>query len=480
MWNQCVEPEHSTQVLMQMIVLRVSHAIYIVAKPGSKVGHGRILYIVIGTWNEPDARNFVHKLKHNADEVLIPFYESSTVDELLERLPQGLSGKQVDIIATRWPFFKSVRDVALGWRMDEGRPPGFPKTELFKTSFQCLYNSLKGGLDANTQQYMSIMPKVNVKFEQKFVIRMILAVVTNSWRAFQLLRCTNSIEEVKLMSFKMKMKNMKLTLMDFNHKLAIGLLRVADDKKMSNMLYLESSILNTTTIGKKYGAIPEDLGFARRPDTLQDRFNDLEWPLRFRLKHFSKNETLVELRLTHSETFQHNIQKLAYNHGKNHCVFCYHRQTSYGCTLCKVLLCRHCRKGGPDEKSCFEIWHSSADLVQAKKKFDEINSGKVTKKKNGKMNSNNSAPPIIPFKQEVRKKAGKRKRTTTSPTASPALRTRSKNTTPSQAAARKKQGTQSTSPPRTRSRGRSKEVEQTPSEVGSSLDTPAQRTRSRG
>ena len=238
------------------------------------------------------------------------------------------------------------------------------------------------------------------------------------------------------MSFKMKMKNMKLTLMDFNHKLAIGLLRVADDKKMSNLLYLESSILNTTIIGKKYGAIPEDLGFTRRPETLQDRVNDLEWPLRFRLKHFSKNETLVELRLTHSETFQHNIQKLAYNHGKNHCVFCYQRQTSYGCTLCKVLLCRHCRKGGPDEKSCFEIWHSSVDLVEAKQKFDEVNSGKVTKKKAGKMNNNNSAPPIIPFKQEVRKKAGKRKRTTTSPTASPALRTRSKNTTPSQAAAR--------------------------------------------
>ncbi len=142
-----------------------------------------------------------------------------------------------------------------------------------------------GGLDANTQQYMSIMPKVNVKFEQKYVLRMILAVVTNSWRAFQLLRCTNAIERTSLISFKTKMKNMKLTLMDYNHKLAIALLRVAGDKKMSNMLYLESSILNSGSIGKKYGSIPDDLGFARSPDTLQERLNGIEWPLRFRLKH---------------------------------------------------------------------------------------------------------------------------------------------------------------------------------------------------
>ncbi len=236
-WKECVEPEHSTQVMMQMLVLRVTHGIYIVARPGTREGHGRILYVVMGKWTEEDATNFKDRLLNNVHELLILFYECSTVGELLHQLPRDLDGKHIDIIATRWPFFKSVREVALSWNPGQG-PLGFPKTELFKTSFQCLYNSLKGGLDANTQQYMTIMPKINVKFEQKYVLRMILAVVTNSWRAFQLLRCTNAIEHTSLISFKTKMKNMKLTLMDYNHKLAIGLLRVADDKKMSNMLYL--------------------------------------------------------------------------------------------------------------------------------------------------------------------------------------------------------------------------------------------------
>jgi len=58
---------------------------------------------------------------------------------------------------------------------------------LFKSSYQSLYNSLKGGLDANTQQYVSIQPNVSVTFEQKYLLRMLLAGVTNAWRAFQLM-----------------------------------------------------------------------------------------------------------------------------------------------------------------------------------------------------------------------------------------------------------------------------------------------------
>jgi len=58
---------------------------------------------------------------------------------------------------------------------------------LFKSSYQSLYNSLKGGLDANTQQYVSIQPNVSVTFEQKYLLRMLLAGITNAWRAFQLM-----------------------------------------------------------------------------------------------------------------------------------------------------------------------------------------------------------------------------------------------------------------------------------------------------
>jgi len=51
------------------------------------------------------------------------------------------------------------------------------------------------------------------------------------------------------------------------------------------------------------------------------------------------------------------------NHGKNHCLFCYHQQTTYGCNLCKVLLCKTARKGSSDAGSCYEIWHTVVDLM---------------------------------------------------------------------------------------------------------------------
>jgi hypothetical protein len=45
---------------------------------------------------------------------------------------------------------------------------GFPPTSLYKTTFQMMYNCLKGGLDAKGQQCAAIQPKIKVGFEQKY------------------------------------------------------------------------------------------------------------------------------------------------------------------------------------------------------------------------------------------------------------------------------------------------------------------------
>ena len=58
-WKECVEPEDSTQVMMQMIVLRVSHCLYIVARAGSK--EANVLFSAeewIASW----ARQFLAQL----------------------------------------------------------------------------------------------------------------------------------------------------------------------------------------------------------------------------------------------------------------------------------------------------------------------------------------------------------------------------------------------------------------------------------
>jgi hypothetical protein len=45
-WKECVEQEHSNQVMVQMLVTGLNHCCYIVAKPGSSGGKGRPIYMV--------------------------------------------------------------------------------------------------------------------------------------------------------------------------------------------------------------------------------------------------------------------------------------------------------------------------------------------------------------------------------------------------------------------------------------------------
>jgi hypothetical protein len=64
----------------------------------------------------------------------------------------------------------------------------------------------------------------------------------------------------------------------------------------------------------------------------------------FKIKHFNKNRDVVELCLTQTKETQHEVMQLVQNYKKTHCTFCYHCQTTYGCKLCKVLLCKTAKK----------------------------------------------------------------------------------------------------------------------------------------
>jgi hypothetical protein len=87
-----------------------------------------------------------------------------------------------------------------------------------------MYNSLKGGLDANTQQYVSIQPPVKTKFEAKYIICMMIALVTNAWRSYQLLSETVDIDTFTLSTFKKRLRNSGMPLQEFNYNLAIALI----------------------------------------------------------------------------------------------------------------------------------------------------------------------------------------------------------------------------------------------------------------
>jgi hypothetical protein len=111
------------------------------------------------------------------------------------------------------------------------------------------------------------------------------------------------------------------------------------------------------------------LPFQSDESKLMDQLATVKWPTRFKISHFNKNKHLIELQFMHSNSTRHEVVQLVKNHGENHCSFCYDCQTTYGCSLCKVLLCKAAKKGGIDSQSCYEVWHTVVDLMEEKQKY---------------------------------------------------------------------------------------------------------------
>ena len=393
-WNDLVPPDHSNQILLQMLVTGCNHCCYICARPGTAHSKGRIIYQVFGQLTSAYANERVKRLLDHTTSLLQPFFTSNSWDELKPQLPPNLSSSDIEMVRTRWVFFKAVRKEALSCGMT-----GILPTSLFKTSYQCLYNSIKGGLDANTQQCVSIQPNVKVSFETKYIIRMMLAGVTNAWRAYQLLHTEFSEEhDWSYSAIKKKVQNSDIKLRKFMHCLAMSLIRSADKPIINNHAMNQSEYQqvteenNTTT-----------LGFQPAPETLQERVNAVEWPKRYKYKAFNRVKDLIELRLTKNTHFPHHCSKLLVQRGKHHCALCYHRQTQYGCTTCEVLLCRTSLN---DRESCYQLWHTKRDIEAERKqvfkyhykKKGKTSAGKATRK----TRSNTNVSLVVPSPHQAR------------------------------------------------------------------------------
>jgi len=124
-------------------------------------------------------------------------------------------------------------------------PIGFPATSLFKTPFQSINNALKGGLDSNTQQYCTIKPMMKTCFETKYVSRLILAMVTNSWQAKQFLTHSTDIA-TGMETYRKQLSNHGPNLRDFAYKLALGLIKSSSDPYFQNVLFYQTNNENNT------------------------------------------------------------------------------------------------------------------------------------------------------------------------------------------------------------------------------------------
>jgi len=117
-WNECVEKEHSTQVILQLWVMKLQNAFYIMGLPGISTSFGKIVYIVMGHLTLAYANSFFDQYLECIEQFLLPLYKSATIDKALQVLPEHIE-----------PGVETSSN-------------GFSLTNVFKTSFQTLYNCL--------------------------------------------------------------------------------------------------------------------------------------------------------------------------------------------------------------------------------------------------------------------------------------------------------------------------------------------------
>ncbi len=72
-------------------------------------------------------------------------------------------------------------------------------------------------------------------------------------------------------------------------------------------------------------------------------------------------KNLLELHMTQNDEFKHILMKT--NSKKLHCALCVSGKTMFGCSVCKVALCKTSKERSHKSDNCFIIWHKHADLI---------------------------------------------------------------------------------------------------------------------
>jgi hypothetical protein len=274
-----------------------------ISQAGTQGSSGRIIYAVLVHFPPLEFEHFIEQILNKFGQLLNPFYESDTIDKLCGKLATNLSERDIQLISSRWSFFKLMRSVVL-----PDCYVGFTPINVVETAVQVLYNLMKGGLDSNMQQYNSITPSIHTGFEQKYVICLLFCIVTNAWRAQQLLHATiDEDQQFSMMAHRKLLGSTTQTLKDFHYILAAALINSANDIYFQNVLIAEPK----RACGRHAKAqnLNAALGFDRQPDTLAERLLQEQWPKQHWYRSFRNQNNLLELRFTHNDKFNHELRK---------------------------------------------------------------------------------------------------------------------------------------------------------------------------
>jgi hypothetical protein len=96
---------------------------------------------------------FLDRMWFTFEDILNPFLTCETLDDMVKHLPKNMMDSTKKVIETHWIFFRDMKN-----HLEYYPNLAFLATSVFKTEAQALYSTLKGGLDANSQQFAEIRP----------------------------------------------------------------------------------------------------------------------------------------------------------------------------------------------------------------------------------------------------------------------------------------------------------------------------------
>ena len=226
-FKSCVPSEHRGQVLHQAFVTGFKYGVYVVSVSDEENG-GRIVQIIICKISVENIATHSLNLRDWGSRLLDWLYNPIIVNRVFcveEDFPPWVSLKQKEIIISRsylwYGYYKFLQN-------DDGDfMPSVP-LKLFKNAHQLNYNKGKGGLDKATEQEALLRVRSKLSFESKYVVRMINAILVNTWRSFIAMKfrdwCHGKNED-DLSVTKIRKFTQKFPLIDFTANLSESFLK---------------------------------------------------------------------------------------------------------------------------------------------------------------------------------------------------------------------------------------------------------------
>ena len=361
-FKSCVPSDHRGQLLHQALVTGLFYSVYVVALANEE-NCSRIAQIVVCEIEMSHINVHYDNLLAWGSRLLGWLHFSNPIDRgyLIDAdFPAWVDKKQRDVFKSRsylwYAYYKKIQD-------EEQFKPSRP-LKLFKSSYQFLYNKGKGGLDKSTEQEGIIRAKTKTCFETKYIIRLINAIVINSWRVSQgmALRETLVNENGNLSIIQIRRKMYQMPLADYTARIAEQLLQKLAIEKVSILPSPTQPTNNDQSIVHETEAeISASIGALELAG---------KWPVvRYKIRAFSEGP-LNKLRLFRSGNICHEVHSFAKKNGRkcrSICVLCFvkgqvRRDSCFYCSVCKVALCITPFQNGSTDNTCFKKWHTAKDL----------------------------------------------------------------------------------------------------------------------